>query len=60
MLDIFNAIVALTDAFCTAHLDEEYAHLARQATAKMRFVDAAVFLRYLTRDGSQQAQACVA
>jgi len=29
----FNTIVALTDAFCRAHLDEEYAQLARQATA---------------------------
>src|SRR5215831_5742876 len=26
----FDAIVALTDAFCRAHLDEEYAQLARQ------------------------------
>jgi len=25
----FNAIVALTDAFCRAHLNEEYAQLAR-------------------------------
>jgi hypothetical protein len=32
----FNAIVALTDAFCRAHLDEEYAQLARQATAALR------------------------
>jgi hypothetical protein len=31
--DTFNAIVALTDAFCRAHLDDEYAQLARQATA---------------------------
>ena len=31
----FNAIVALTDAFCRAHLDEEYAQLARQATAAL-------------------------
>src|SRR5215470_1374930 len=31
----FDAIVALTDAFCRAHLDEEYAHLARQATAAL-------------------------
>jgi hypothetical protein len=29
----FNTIVVLTDAFCRAHLDEEYAQLARQATA---------------------------
>jgi len=35
MQDTFNAIVALTDAFCKAHLDEEYAHLARQATAAL-------------------------
>src|SRR5256885_14769352 len=35
MQDTFNAIVALTDTFCTAHLDEEYAHLARQATAAL-------------------------
>src|SRR5262245_53082377 len=31
----FNAIVTLTDAFCRAHLDEEYAQLARQATAAL-------------------------
>ena len=31
----FDAIVALTDAFCRAHLDEEYAQLARQATAAL-------------------------
>ena len=28
MQDTFNAIVALTDTVCTAHLDEEYAQLA--------------------------------
>src|SRR6266581_1745294 len=33
MQDTFNAIVALTETCCTAHLDEEYAQLARQATA---------------------------
>src|SRR2546425_12893947 len=31
----FDAIVALTDAFCRAHLDEEYAQLARQVTAAL-------------------------
>lgn len=31
----FNAIVALTDAFCRAHLDAEYAQLARHATAAL-------------------------
>ena len=31
----FNTIVALTDAFCRAHLDEEYAQLSRQATAAL-------------------------
>src|SRR5215468_12314621 len=31
----FDAIVALTDAFCRAHLDEEYAQLARHATAAL-------------------------
>src|SRR5262245_24693040 len=31
----FNNIVALTDTFCRAHLDEEYAQLARQATAAL-------------------------
>jgi hypothetical protein len=31
----FDAIVTLTDAFCRAHLDEEYAQLARQATAAL-------------------------
>jgi hypothetical protein len=35
MQDTFNAIVALTDAVCTAHLDGEYAQLARQATAAL-------------------------
>jgi hypothetical protein len=30
-----NTIVALTDAFCHAHLDKEYAQLARQATAAL-------------------------
>src|SRR5262249_15761659 len=29
------AIVALTDVFCRAHLDEEYAQLARHATAAL-------------------------
>jgi hypothetical protein len=31
----FDAIVALTDTFCREHLDEEYAQLARQATAAL-------------------------
>jgi hypothetical protein len=31
----FDAIVALTDTFCKEHLDEEYAQLARQATAAL-------------------------
>jgi hypothetical protein len=31
----FDTIVVLTDAFCRAHLDEEYAQLARQATAAL-------------------------
>ena len=35
MQEKFDAIVALTDAFCRAHLDEEYAQLARQATAAL-------------------------
>ena len=35
MQETFNAIVALTDAFCRAHLDEDYAQLARQATAAL-------------------------
>src|SRR5262249_23433380 len=35
MQETFNAIIALTDAFCRAHLDEEYAQLARQATAAL-------------------------
>ena len=35
MEETFNTIVALTDAFCRAHLDEEYAQLARQATAAL-------------------------
>ena len=35
MQDTFNAIVALTDAFCREHLDDEYAQLAHQATAAL-------------------------
>jgi len=35
MQETFNAIVALTDAFCREHLDEDYARLARQATAAL-------------------------
>ena len=35
MQETFNAIVTLTDAFCRAHLDEEYAQLARHATAAL-------------------------
>ena len=31
----FDEIVALTDSFCKEHLDEEYARLARQATAAL-------------------------
>lgn len=31
----FGAIVALTDQFCKEHLDDEYAQLARQATAAL-------------------------
>jgi hypothetical protein len=31
----FDEIVALTDAVCEEHLDEEYAQLARQATAAL-------------------------
>ena len=35
MQDTFNAIVALADTVCAAHLDVEYAQLARQATAAL-------------------------
>ena len=35
MQNTFNGIVALTDAFCTSRLDEEYTQLARQATAAL-------------------------
>jgi len=35
MSEQFEAIVALTDAFCTERLTDEYAQLARQATAAM-------------------------
>jgi hypothetical protein len=35
MQDKFDAIVALTDPVCKEHLDEEYAQLARQATAAL-------------------------
>ena len=31
----FDAVVTLTDAFCRAHLDEEYAQLAWQVTAAL-------------------------
>jgi hypothetical protein len=31
----FEAITALTDAFCEKHLNDEYAQLARQATATL-------------------------
>jgi hypothetical protein len=36
MEETFNTIVALTDSFCRAHLDEEYARLARQATCFLK------------------------
>ncbi len=35
MQETFNVIIALTDAFCRAHLNEEYAQLARRATAAL-------------------------
>ncbi len=35
MHSTFDAIVALTDAFCKEHLNEEYAQLAHQATATL-------------------------
>jgi hypothetical protein len=35
MQGIFDAIVTLTDIFCKTHLDDEYAQLARQATAAL-------------------------
>ena len=35
MQEKFDAIVALTDAVCGEHLNEEYAQLARQATAAL-------------------------
>jgi hypothetical protein len=35
MQPTFDAIVALTDQFCKERLDEEYAQLARQATAAL-------------------------
>ena len=35
MQEKFDAIVALTDEVCNEHLDEEYAQLARQATAAL-------------------------
>ena len=35
MQPTFDAIVALTDEFCTPHLNQEYAQLARQATAAL-------------------------
>jgi len=38
MQEKFDAIVALTDAFCRGHLDEEYAQLARQADAGTHFM----------------------
>lgn len=35
MQDKYDEIVALTDAVCTEHLNEEYADLARKLTAKL-------------------------
>ncbi len=35
MQSTLDAIVALTDTFCEEHLNEEYAQLARQATATL-------------------------
>ena len=35
MQEKFDAIVTLTDGVCKEHLDEEYAQLARQATAAL-------------------------
>lgn len=35
MQEKFDAVVAITDAFCEEHLNDEYAQLARQATAAM-------------------------
>lgn len=35
MREIFDAIVTLTDKVCQEHLNEEYAQLARQATAAL-------------------------
>ena len=35
MQRVFDAVVALTDTFCKDHLNEEYRHLARRATAAM-------------------------
>ena len=35
MQSTFDAVAALTDGFCTEHLDEEYRQLARQLTAAL-------------------------
>jgi hypothetical protein len=35
MRPIYDGIVSLTDAFCTAHLNEEYAQVCRALTAKL-------------------------
>ena len=35
MREKFEAVVAITDAFCEEHLNDEYAQLARQATAAL-------------------------
>ena len=35
MKPTFDTIVALTNSFCEEHLNEEYAQLARQATAAL-------------------------
>ena len=37
MQERFEAIVAITDAVCREHLNEEFAQLARQATASQDF-----------------------
>jgi hypothetical protein len=35
MRPVVEAIIAITDEFCTAHLDQEYAQLCRRLTAKL-------------------------
>jgi len=51
MQDTFNAIVALTDTVCTAHLDQECA---------LRGVASFFTVSFVERLGNRRADSCVA